>query len=652
MNILQDLNRPQKQAVCHQDGPLLVLAGPGSGKTRVITQRIAYLISQGVPSDRILALTFTNKAAQEMAHRVSQWTSNRCGTWVYTFHAFCARILRQECEVLGYTPHFTIFDTDDQKRALGKILDSMNVEATSKIADILHKISYYKNHCIAPDEIPDENNYMNKNIKKAYILYQDFLKKNNAMDFDDLLLKTLELFTHYKNVLHYYQEKFLYILVDEFQDTNRPQYLIARQLAAEHKNICATGDPDQSIYSWRGANIRNILNFEKDFPEAVVVRLEQNYRSTKYILEAASAVISHNKMRKEKTLWTEKKGGNLIKLVKSYDDNEEAEWICRDIQRLKKTRGTFNDMVVFYRMNAQSRAIETALRNQGIPYEIVGGTEFYQRAEIKDVLAYLRIMANESDEVSLLRILNVPPRGLGKNAISTLMQLAQEKNMTIMQVMRDKSLTREISKKGQTSLWAFVQMIDKFKNEKSLPLSKLIENLLQESGYMKYIQQKDVKKDEDRAENIQEFLASVREYEQRFTNLTLTEYLERISLMTDVDKWEKDKQEKVTMMTLHAAKGLEFPCVYIIGVTEGLLPHNRSLSDEQIEEERRLFFVGITRAKELLTLSYSKLSYRQGSFDFHNQPSRFLEEIPSEVCESANSNEKKQSFTPYVSRRW
>lgn len=422
MNLLQDLNRPQKQAVCHQDGPLLVLAGPGSGKTRVITQRIAYLISQGVPSDRILALTFTNKAAQEMAHRVSSLTSGFCHTWVYTFHAFCARILRQEGEVLGYTSQFSIFDTDDQKRAITKILDSMSLKSTMTATDVLHKISYYKNHCIYPDQIPSENDYTIKIIQKAYILYQEFLKKNNAMDFDDLLLKTLELFTHYKQVLQYYQEKFLYILVDEFQDTNLPQYMIARHLASEHQNICATGDPDQSIYSWRGANIRNILNFEKDFPDAVVVRLEQNYRSTKYILEAASSVISCNTMRKEKKLWTEKQEGSRLKLVRTFDDNEEAEWICRDIKKRLQSNLSLNDIVIFYRMNAQSRAIETALRNHAINYQIVGGTEFYQRAEIKDILAYLRILVNERDEVSLLRILNVPPRGLGKTAFAFLMQ--------------------------------------------------------------------------------------------------------------------------------------------------------------------------------------------------------------------------------------
>lgn len=633
--LLDNLNEPQKQAVNHIDGPLLVLAGPGSGKTRVITHRIANLIFSGIPSYKILAVTFTNKAAQEMQKRVQNLIGQEAKCLVCTFHSLCARILRRECSILEYNENFSIFDTDDQKRAMKYVLAELKMEvASAQLSEYLSKIGRYKNKGILPQDISTANPW-EKKFYQIYSGYQKYLRQNNAFDFDDLLLKTLELFTNYKDVLDYYQEKFLYILIDEFQDTNLPQYHIAKLLGEKYRNICATGDPDQSIYSWRGADIRNILEFEKDFPETVVVKLEQNYRSTGYILQAASNIISHNKLRKEKELWTENSYGNLIKIVSIYDDFEEATWIAKEIEEWRE-HYPLKDIAIFYRMNSQSRALETVFRGHSIPYTIVGGLEFYQRAEIKDIIAYLRVIANERDDISLMRILNVPARGFGKKAIEAITTISQQHQYCWMQALRSSEIHNFITKKASNALTNFLNMIDELREqENKISLSELVTQVLQQSGYKQYIEEQDIKQDEDRLENLKEFLVSVREYETMFQDRSLGNFLQRISLVSASDQKQED-EDSVTLMTLHAAKGLEFPCVYIVGAVDGIIPHKRSMSAEEIEEERRLFFVGITRAQRNLTISYTKMNLREHTY---NDPSPFLEDIPKNITKFIKANQ-------------
>jgi DNA helicase-2/ATP-dependent DNA helicase PcrA len=641
--IVAKLNAAQQQAVCHKDGPLLVLAGPGSGKTRVITHRISHLLAQDVAPDRILALTFTNKAAEEMLQRVEKLVPQARGLWVSTFHSFCAKMLRREGSVLGYTPGFSIYDVDDQKRALKHVMESLKLDKTVDGDYLRQTISHCKNHCITPAQFfagagfSLASNTQKQVVSKIFDLYQQFLKKNNALDFDDLLIQTWELFNHYKDVTDRYQEKFQYILIDEFQDTNLPQYRIAKILAQKHCNICATGDPDQSIYSWRGANIGNILEFEKDFPNAVVVKLEQNYRSTKTILQGASALIANNQLRKQKTLWTENPRGETIRVVEAFDDSQEAEWICQDILRIKHSGRSLQQMVVFYRTNAQSRAMETALRASRIPYIIVGGIEFYKRAEVKDLLAYLRLLLNENDDISLLRIINVPAREIGKTTVSDLVAIARQYNLSLWKALSEDEVISSFAARPKRALRQFAQMMSSLKAKKFPSIEELVVAVLSETGLLQDIKKRDKKENEDREENIKEFLASVREYEKKEKEASLISFLERISLIADVDQWEQQPGQEgpVTLMTLHSAKGLEFPIVYIIGMIEGLLPHARSMeSKTALEEERRLMFVGMTRAQDLLTLSHSRLSYRREAYRemCDNTPSRFIEEIPKDIC--------------------
>lgn len=636
------LNAAQQQAVCHKDGPLLVLAGPGSGKTRVITHRISHLISQGVAPDRILALTFTNKAAEEMLQRVEKLVPHARGLWISTFHAFCARILRRDGGALGYTPGFSIYDVDDQKRALKSVVESLQLGEKIDMDALRQTISHCKNHCITPAEFfADATTPAAKAQKqlaiKVFDIYQQFLKKNNALDFDDLLIQTWELFNHYKDVAERYQEKFQYILIDEFQDTNLPQYRIAKILGHKHHNVCATGDPDQSIYSWRGANIGNILAFEKDFPNAVVVKLEQNYRSTKTILQGASTLIANNQLRKQKALWTDNPRGEKIRVVEAFDDSQEADWVCQDIVKQHRGGRPLQQIVVFYRTNAQSRAMETAMRAYRIPYTIIGGIEFYKRAEIKDLLAYLRLFMNEDDDISVLRIINVPAREIGKTTIADLVEIARSYNLSLWKALLEEEVLSSFTARPKRALRQFVELMSALKAKKFASIEELVEAVLAETGLIDDIRKRDKKENEDREENVKEFVASVREFENKHPEAALADFLERISLIADVDQLEQQsgQQAPVTMMTLHAAKGLEFPVVYIIGMNEGLLPHGRSMeSKESLEEERRLMFVGMTRAQDLLTLSHSKLSYRREAYRemCDNTPSRFLAEIPQDVC--------------------
>ncbi|BBM82960.1 ATP-dependent helicase [Candidatus Uabimicrobium amorphum] len=633
MNFLQGLNKPQYEAVNHDEGPLLILAGPGSGKTRVITHRIARLVSTKIYSSQILALTFTNKAAKEMVKRVETITNYKIG-WITTFHSFCSRILRKECEAIDYKPDFTIYDADDQKKIIKQVLTELDIDLSIGVSKYQYAIGRYKNHGKSPEVILASRNYWDRLIGKVYKTYQEMLQRNNAFDFDDLLLKTLELFQKNEDVLEFYQNKFQYLLIDEFQDTNEPQYQIAKLLAQEHKNICATGDPDQSIYSWRGANIQNILNFEKDFPDAKVIKLEQNYRSTRTILKVADSLISNNIFRKAKDLWTENDEGQPVKFVRADDEKHEAEIVRRQIQQL---RGEHNlsDMVVFYRTNAQSRIIETELVEANIPYTIVGGLEFYKRAEVKDVLAYLKFFANPVDEISLFRIINNPPRGISKKCIKCLIEIARENDISIFEVMEAEALWTRMTTRQQNSLRKFMTIVRNVQEKIDVPISQFIEIVVDETGYMKHIKKNDEKKEEERQANILELLASAKEYEKIHKDANLSNFLQHISLLTDNEKENQDV-DSLTLMTLHAAKGLEFPIVFIIGVAEGICPHSRSETQNEIEEERRLLFVGITRAKKMLTISYSRISSRGDTYGFRNSPSRFLKEIPVDLIERDN----------------
>ncbi len=652
MNLLENLNESQAQAVCHTNGPLLILAGPGSGKTRVITHRIAHLMEQGIPLNSILALTFTNKAAKEMAQRVTEITHVRAW-WVSTFHSFCSRVLRQNAENLGYEQDFSIYDTDDQKKALTQVFQELDLDKSLGISKYGYIISQYKNKGIAAQEVPGTENYWNRLIAKVYQAYQKLLQRNNAMDFDDLLLKTLELFNNYSDVRESYQDKFQYILLDEFQDTNQPQYKIAKILAQTHRNICATGDPDQSIYSWRGANIENILNFEKDFDDAKVVKLEQNYRSTQTILKGAAAVIAQNKLRKPKALWTNNPMGEKIQFFRARDDQNEAQQVCLKISKLR-AKYPLSSMVIFYRVNSQSRAMETALTRYNVPYTIVGAVEFYQRAEIKDILAYLRFLANPRDEVALMRIINVPARLISKVTQKQLLEIAWEKNLPICEILKDKNLLESFKKRPQQALQKFSDLAKELNEKKeSLGLAQFVELVLQKSGYLEYIEKNDNKKEEERMENIQEFVASVYEYEKAYENATLSSLLEYIALIANTEK-KIESQDYVTLMTLHAAKGLEFPVVFMLGMSKGLCPHSRSETEEEIEEERRLFFVGMTRAKKLLTLSYSQFTHRSNDYGYGygNEPSGFLREIPKELIEGDSLESSRFENNSYTNGKY
>ncbi len=633
MDLLQNLNEPQRQAVCHINGPLLVLAGPGSGKTKVITHRIAYLISQGIAGQSILAVTFTNKAADEMAERVKKLVGE-CGVWVSTFHSFCARTLYQYAQRLGYAPHFSIYDTDNQKHAMREIFlpyKNANIETEHwEIRDLIGKISLYKNQGLLPQDVEKIDDKHAKHHAAIYQRYQNLLKSNNAMDFDDLLLNTLELFTHYSDVLQLYQGKFRYILLDEFQDTNLPQYRIAQKLAQQHSNICATGDPDQSIYSWRGADISNILEFERDFPGTLVVKLEQNYRSTQQILKAASQVIVHNKLRKEKTLWTQNPQGQSLRILQASDVDSEAKLILQDIVLQHDHGVAWRDIAVLYRINSQSRALEMQLRQRQIPYHVVGGYEFYQRTEIKDMLAYLNILANPNDNINFMRIINVPARSIGSKTLGKMVAMGVEQKLPIMVMLQNPANIAALPKRVRYILIKFLDAFEEARKFDGKNLHRLATVLLLATGYSGHVKASDAKKDTDKEGNIQEMLHIIRQYEDEKQDHSLINFLQHIALYAEAQNKEKDGEEKDQMhlMTLHAAKGLEFPLVYILGVNDGILPHAYSQTPAEIEEERRLFFVGITRAQQLLTISFTKYSMQYDGHLNPSYPSPFLAELP------------------------
>ncbi|MGI6084308.1 MAG: DNA helicase PcrA [Acetivibrionales bacterium] len=644
MKILEGLNPQQKQAVMHTEGSLLVLAGAGSGKTRVLTHRIAYLVEEKLVRPwNILAITFTNKAAREMKERMEKLIGPEANNiWVGTFHASCVKILRREIERLGYDKSFVIYDSDDQKSLIKVCLDQLNInDKNFPPQSVLHEISRAKDELISPERFSTiyASDYRMSKIADIYRLYQKKLKANNALDFDDIIMLTIRIFTNYPEVLDYYAEKFRYILVDEYQDTNTAQYMLVSMLATKHGNICVVGDDDQMIYGWRGANLRNILDFEKDYPNCRIIKLEQNYRSTKTILEAANNVIKNNGGRKGKQLWTDNIEGKLINRYEAADERDEAYYVAGTIKSLKNSGRSYNDMAILYRINAQSRVLEEMLMKQGIPYKIYGGLKFYARKEIKDVLALLRVVQNGNDDISLKRIINVPKRGIGKITMDRIEQYAISEGVSMYKIISMINNYPDLSRAGK-NLQGFLNFIERMKVlAVKTELVEFIELLIDKSGIVKELENEMTIESRTRIENIKEFISVAREFEITTEEKpTLEDFLAHISLVADIDDAE-EVGDRVVMMTLHSAKGLEFPVVFIAGMEEGLFPSYRSSAEEEeLEEERRLCYVGITRAKEEIYLTNAKCRMLFGSTTY-NRESRFIREIP----ESLISQTEKQS---------
>ena len=640
MDILADLNPAQKEAVEAIEGPVLILAGPGSGKTRVITHRIAYLIRTcGVNPRRIMAVTFTNKAAREMEARLNQLVSASVNDLtIGTFHAICARILRMEGKAIDINQQFVIYDDDDQISLLKRCLQELNLDPNQYAPRAIQsQISGAKSQMLTPaDYLLRGRSYFEEVVQRVYERYEKLLVDSSALDFDDLLLKTVQLFRKNPDILERYQSRYLHIQVDEFQDTNLVQYEMMKQLAAKHRNICVVGDPDQSIYSWRSADLRNILNFEKDYPKAKVILLEQNYRSTKLILEAASHVISSNRQRKQKELWTENESGLPPAVIETYTEMEEAQFVVSEIDKLVGQGDTKpGDCAVMYRTNAQSRALEEAFIRYGMPYKLVAGTRFYERREVKDIIAYLRLVQNPYDSVSLLRIINVPARGIGQRSLDELVQwsrsqdLPEYKGLQMLATAQEGDNDLPFNPRTVKTLTGFAVMLEELiAKSRELNLLDLFDVVVKGSGYKQYLT--GLVDGEDRWENILELRGVAQEYRDLPPREGLTAFLEGVALVSDVDGLE-EQSDTVTLITLHQAKGLEFPVVFIVGMEDGILPHFRSIDDpEQLEEERRLCYVGITRAQRRVYLVRAFRRRFMGSSTV-NQPSRFLKDIPSKL---------------------
>lgn len=634
---MQGLNKEQLDAVQTINGPMLILAGAGSGKTKVLTCRIAHLLQQGVRPYRILAITFTNKAAAEMRERVDRMAGAAArDVWLFTFHAFCARLLRYELENLsGYANNFAIYDTSDSKNLIKQVLKEMNLdEKRFPLPAIISHISNAKNALLLPDAYAREaSGYYEQQVAKIYDAYQKKLQANNAVDFDDLLLLALRLLQENPAVREKYQRKFDYLMVDEYQDTNHAQYLLTKLLAAGHRNICVVGDADQSIYGWRGADIQNILDFEKDYPDAKLVKLEQNYRSTQVILDAANAVIDNNSGRKPKNLWTANGNGSEIIYYQANDERDEARYVIENMQKLQLNEGAkLGDMAVLYRTNAQSRVFEEMLIKSGIAYTMVGGTKFYERKEIKDALAYLRLLYNPHDSLSLLRIINVPRRGIGDATMARLQEYANASGQTLFEVVTNAADVPGLASRFANKLDDLSGLLFELMGEAAdVPVKQLLDDVLLKTGYLEELQSSKDPQDESRVENLKEMLSVTEEFavkcERNGEEPTLENFLADVALVADIDDAELG-EEAVTLMTLHSAKGLEFPDVFLVGMEEGIFPHSRTLMDEnEIEEERRLCYVGITRAEKHLFLSNARTRTIYGRTQYYT-PSRFLQEVP------------------------
>lgn len=637
----------QQEAVYHTEGPLLILAGAGSGKTRVLTHRIAYLIDEkGVNPWNILAITFTNKAAGEMRERVDDIVGfGSEQIWVSTFHSACVRILRRFADHLGYERNFVIYDTDDQKSVIKEICKRLNIDTKIyKERALLSAISSAKNEMIDAKAyaLNVSGDFGKQRIADVYGEYEKVLYKNNAMDFDDLLVKTVEVLRNNEDVLNYYQERFKYIMVDEYQDTNTVQFRLVSLLAGKYRNLCVVGDDDQSIYKFRGANIYNILNFEKEFSDAKVIKLEQNYRSTQTILDAANLVIRHNKGRKEKTLWTANEVGDKIVFHQYQNEYDEAYQVVEEISRVvSQGKAHYNDYAILYRTNAQSRVLEEKFVARSIPYKIVGGINFYQRREIKDILAYLKTIDNGRDDLAVRRIINVPKRGIGMTTLNRVTEYGEARDMSFFDALECCDDIPRIGKTGE-KIKGFVNMIEVFRAQSEyITLAELLANVLEETGYIKELEEEDTEVAQGRIENIDELMNKIVAYEEEEEEPTLSGFLENVALVSDIDSLD-EAEDYVMLMTLHSAKGLEFPYVYMCGMEDGLFPSYMTIVNddpEEIEEERRLCYVGITRAKKRLTMTYAKSRMVRGSTQY-NMLSRFVKEISPELFDLGAKPEK------------
>lgn len=648
MNILEGLNKNQQEAVQYGDGPLLIFAGAGSGKTRVLTHRIAYLIEErGVDPHQILAVTFTNKAAGEMKERIGKLVPYRArNIWVGTFHAICSRLLRMEGDKIGIDPDFVVYDDSDQLTLIKECLTQLNLdEKQYPPRNVLSLISRAKEELIDPRNFDQHfQGFFEAKVSKIYSIYQEKLRQNKALDFDDLIMLAVKLLQKCEDVRSHYQERFRYILVDEYQDINYSQYIFVKTLAALHQNLCVVGDDDQSIYAWRGADVKLIRQFSKDYPKAGRVILDQNYRSTQNILEAAHCIVKRNKTRTEKKLWTENPEGNLIHLFEASDEHDEAVYVYSMVNALvQKGERHYSDFAVLYRTNAQSRVLEDVFLNFGIPYRIIGGLRFYERKEIKDIIAYLRVIHNPNDSVSLRRIINVPARKIGTVSWNHLVEHAVANEISVFESLKQAKDIGGSLKRCVPAIEAFVKLIeDLHAREETINLTDLVREAFSRSGYEAELAKEQTPESRTRLENIQEFMSVTKEFEQTAEEPTLNNFLEQIALVSDVDSLTEEN-DSVTLMTLHSAKGLEFPVVFMIGMEEGIFPHARALrEDGQLEEERRLAYVGVTRAKEDLTLTYA---LRRTLFGQHqrNAVSRFLKDIPKELTDQGISTHTGQS---------
>lgn len=636
MDSISGLNPQQKAAVENINGAMLILAGAGSGKTKVLTCRIAHLLELGVPPYKILAITFTNKAAKEMRSRVDAMVGSAAkDVWLYTFHAFCARFLRSEIEISGkYKSNFAIYDAADQKNLIKAILKDMNLdEKRFPPAALQNAISNAKDEMLDAAAFAKlAGDFFEQKAAEVYEQYEKRLAVNNALDFDDLLMVTVKILTEYPEIREKYQKRFNYIMIDEYQDTNRTQYLLARYLAGDTGNLCAVGDADQSIYGWRGADIRNILDFEKDYPGARLLKLEQNYRSTVKILDAANAVIENNTGRKPKKLWTENPEGAVLTYYNATDEWDEARFVVEQAQALLRNKNyRYGDMAVLYRTNTQSRVFEEMLIKSGISYNMVGGIKFYDRKEIRDVMAYLKLLYNPYDTLSLLRIINVPKRGIGAATIGKLQDYANANALSLFEVITNASSVPGLSARFVSKLEEMSSVLfDLMGDASELPVEELIENVTQKTGYLEELELERTPQAESRIENLQELISVAQDFLKEEGEKTLAQFLEHVALVSDIDDAQLDN-DKITLMTLHSAKGLEFPVVFLAGMEEGLFPHARSLMDEEaLEEERRLCYVGITRAKQILYLTGAKTRTIYGRTSF-TTASRFLQEIPDQL---------------------
>ncbi|MBF0727132.1 DNA helicase PcrA [Enterococcus gallinarum] len=664
--LLANMNPRQKEAVMHTEGPLLLMAGAGSGKTRVLTHRIAYLIEEkNVNPWNILAITFTNKAAREMKERVNQLLgSGGEDVWVSTFHSMCVRILRRDVDQIGYSRNFTIIDTSEQNTLMKRVLKELNIDPKKyDPRSILGAISNAKNELLTPADYENQQGSLFEQIVgRCYALYQKELRNNQCMDFDDLIMNTIRLFKENEDALQFYQRKFHYIHVDEYQDTNHAQYTLVNLLADRFKNLCVVGDADQSIYGWRGANMQNILDFEKDYPDAAVILLEQNYRSTQTILNAANQVIRNNRNRPDKNLWTENRAGEKITYYRGDSERDEARFIVSEMQKQIADKGRkFGDFAVLYRTNAQSRVIEEMLLKANVPYTMVGGRKFYDRKEIRDILAYLSAIANPSDSLSLERIINVPKRGIGATSVEKLREFASLHEWSLLEAAMNVDLAN-ISGKAGKELGSFGMMMDQFAQMiPYLSVTELTKEILDKTGYKQDLINQNNLESQSRLENLEEFLTVTQEFDKRFEAQNeddadapeekLTVFLNDLALLSDVDSYEEESSQ-VTLMTLHAAKGLEFPVVFLIGLEENIFPLSRALMEEsELEEERRLAYVGITRAEEelFLTNAFSRTLYGRTQY---NRPSRFVEEIEQDLLQSLGERTQPKgaaaSFQPKV----